>query len=156
MKLFIKLQVVNQMDDIFSLIFFLWIAYAFIAGANNKKKLPTPKTESDQYQQNEEPSTFEIPTLANDPNLSTDNLSSAEVVKVENLNSIEDIIRQRQEFLRRQNIITPASATLQSKDDPPKSKESEAPFKLNFEQKDALNAIVLAEIFNKPKALRKR
>ena len=156
MKLFIKLQVVNQMDDIFSLIFFLWIAYAFIAGANNKKKLPAPKTESDQYQQNEEPSTFEIPTLANDPNLSTDNLPSAEVVKVENLNSIEDIFRQRQEFLRRQNMITSESSDSPSNDDPPKSNESEAQFKLNFDKSNALNAIVLAEIFNKPKALRKR
>ena len=140
------------MDDIFSFIFFIWIAYSLLEGLVRKKQMPKLPPDQDQTQQDSEGEIFEIPTLANDPNLQRLPVPSEEVIEIDQTNSIRDILHQRQAMLR-SNISNERSPqiqqeqTLQQMDKPN--------INLNFTPTDTMNAMILSEIFNKPKALRK-
>ena len=109
------------MDDIFSIIFFIWIAYAILESIVRKKNIPTPQEQPTEID-------FEIPILENDPN-----------AKIQSPQSSESKIIQQQKVsqaIKKSNV----------------GQESY----LNFTSDDAMNAMVLAEIFSKPKSLRKK
>ena len=148
------------MDDLFSLIFFLWLAIAVVGNIFNKaKRLPPPTNQDlDQIQQNSEPAAFEIPTLANDPNIPVEPLPSREVVEVNQVSNVEDIFRQRQEMYKQR--LNQANSRIEPKVEEqvkiqPKQK-SNLPLNLNLTPEDTMNAMILSEIFNKPKSLRGR
>ena len=106
------------MDDIFSIIFFIWIAYAILESIVRKKNIPTPQEQPTEID-------FEIPILEN--------------AKIQSPQSSESKIIQQQKIsqaIKKSNV----------------GQESY----LNFTSDDAMNAMVLAEIFSKPKSLRKK
>ena len=140
------------MDDIFSMIFFIWIIYSILEGVVRKKQMP--KLPSDQTQQDNESATFEIPTLANDPNLQQLPIPSEEVIQIERGDSVADVYRRRLEILRSASSNTEQTTTTQNEQNT-QSKEKSA-LNLNFTPADTMNAMILSEIFNKPKALRRR
>ena len=140
------------MDDIFSIIFFIWIAYAFLEGLVRKKQMP--KLPSDQMQQDSEDPTFEIPTLANDPNLQQLPVPSEEVIQVDRARSVKDIFLQRQAMLQ-STSSTPSAPQIQQIEQEPQT-TAKLSLNLNFTPTDTMNAMILSEIFNKPKSLRKR
>ena len=140
------------MDDIFSIIFFIWIAYAVLEGLVRKK--PIPKLPSDQMQQDSEEPTFEIPTLANDPNLQQLPVPSEEVIQVERARSVKDMFLQRQAMLQSTYSTTVAPQMQQIEQEPQKTAKPN--LNLNFTPTDTMNAMILSEIFSKPKAMRKR
>ena len=140
------------MDDIFSMIFFIWIIYSILEGVVRKKQMP--KLPSDQTQQDNESATFEIPTLANDPNLQQLPIPSEEVIQIERGDSVADVYRRRLEILRSASSNTEQTTTTQNEQNT-QSKEKSA-LNLNFTPADTMNAMILSEIFNKPKSLRRR
>ena len=142
------------MDEIFSIIFFIWIIYSVLEGVVRKKPMPKLPSEQDQSQQDSEDAIFEIPTLANDPNLQRLPVPSEEVEQIERRNSVADVFRRRQEILKTISENQEQSA------EPPKvqntqSKEKSA-LKLDLTPTDSMHAMMLSEIFGKPKALRRR
>lgn len=145
------------------LIFFcIWMVlglFAHIYNKNKKKNLPPPtNSDLDQIQQNSEPAAFEIPTLANDPNIQVEPLPSREVVEVEQVNNVDELFRQRQEMYRQK--LAPTNLDIVSKIEEPRKKQpqkqSNSPINLDFTPEDAINAMILSEIFNKPKSLQRR
>ena len=142
------------MDDIFSMIFFIWIIYSILEGVVRKKQMPQLPSEQDQNQQDSESATFEIPTLANDPNLQQLPIPSEEVIQIERGDSVADVFRKRQEMLRTTSLNTKQSV-LNQNEQSNQSKEKSA-LNLNLTPNDTMNAMILSEIFNKPKALRRR
>ena len=146
------------MDDIFSLIFFLWFAAAVIGSIFDKKRRrlpPTPNQDLDQRQQDLEQPTFEIPTLANDPNISRDPLPAEEVIEVKQVNNVEEIFRQRKNLVRQKlSLQSPSYDTSQAEVNAEDKEKS--PLNLKLTPEDTMNAMILSEIFNKPKALRRR
>ena len=153
------------MDDIFSLIFFLWVAFTLFEGLGKKKKLPPPPSSNqdlDWQQQNEESATFEIPTLANDPNMAPQQpLPVEETVEIKQANNIEEIFRQRQALFRQRCSIQQSPELMQESEQTVKSnvksqtQTDSTKINLNLTQSDVLNAMVLSEIFSKPKSLRR-
>ena len=147
------------MDDIFTLIFFLWFAAAVIGSIFDKKRRrlpPTPNQDLDQRQQDLEQPTFEIPTLANDPNISRDPLPAEEVIEVKQVNNVEEIFRQRKNLVRQKlSLQSPSHDTTQAEVNNSEDKEK-SPLNLKLTPEDTMNAMILSEIFNKPKALRRR
>ena len=142
------------MDDIFSFIFFIWIAYSLLEVLVRKKQMPKLPSEQDQTQQDSEGAIFEIPTLANDPNLQRLPIPSEEVIQIERGDSIADVYRKRREMLRATSSTESTSQQLQSEQF---TQSIDKPnINLNFTPTDTMNAMILSEIFNKPKALRKR
>ena len=142
------------MDDIFSMIIFIWIIYSILEGVVRKKQMPKLPSEQDQTQQDSEGAIFEIPTLANDPNLQQLPVPSEEVIQIERGDSVADVLRKRQEMLRATSANTNQSSIHQDEQNiQPKEKSA---LNLNLTQTDAMNAMILSEIFNRPKALRKR
>ena len=142
------------MDDIFSMIFFIWIIYSILEGVVRKKQMPKLPSDQDQTQQDNESATFEIPTLANDPNLQQLPTPSEEVIQIERGDSVADVFRKRQEMLRTTSLNTKQSVLNQNEQsNQPKEKSA---LNLNFTPDDTMNAMILSEIFNKPKALRRR
>ena len=142
------------MDDIFSMIFFIWIIYSILEGVVRKKQMPKLPSDQDQTQQDSESSTFEIPTLANDPNLQQLPIPSEEVIQIERGDSVADVYRRRLEILRSASSNTEQTTTTQNEQNT-QSKEKSA-LNLNFTPADTMNAMILSEIFNKPKSLRRR
>ena len=144
------------------ILFCLWMVLGLIAhiyNKNKKKNLPSPtNSDLDQIQQNSESATFEIPTLANDPNVPVEPLPSREVVEVEQVNNVGELFRQRQEMYRQK--FAPTNLDIVSKIEEPIKKQpqqkSNSPINLNFTPEDTMNAMILSEIFSKPKSLRGR
>ena len=113
-------------------IFLIWLAITVIDNlAKRKKRLPQPKNDSPD---------FDIPTLPNDPNF------PGEEVPI---------------FIER-----PRQAEIRTKNSPPRQKkisvqeireaEETNEIDLNLTPSKVLNAFVLKEILDKPKALRRR
>ena len=112
------------MDDIFSVIFFIWIAFALLEGVVRKKKMPpTAQLPQEDINMPAEPNLIEIsqPLNTNQTNLKLPSQPKSQ--------SSREWIEE-----------TPKNETLN----------------LNFTPADTMNAIILSEIFNKPKARRKR
>ena len=113
-------------------IFLIWLAITVIDNlAKRKKRLPQPKNDSPD---------FDIPTLPNDPNF------PGEEVPI---------------FIER-----PRQAEIRTKNSPPRQKkiseqefhdsQEKNEFDLDLTPSKVLNAFVLKEILDKPKALRRR
>ena len=111
-------------------IFLIWLAITVIDNMSKRKKrrLPSPEHQPD----------FEIPTLANDPNFPGEEPIFVEV---------------------------PQSAEVRPKDFPPRPKKISAPARevepstkspLDLTPTTVLDAFVLTELLDKPKALRRR
>ena len=133
------------MDDIFSIIFFIWIAYAVLEGAIRKKKIPPPlQRPSEQRHEEDDTTDFEIPTLANDPN--------APIVLAPP-RAIVEIVQPEPK------IQSQSQDQIQAKYERAKKvteqEQTKPTLNLNFTQTDAMNAMVLSEIFSKPKSLRR-
>ena len=141
------------MDDILSMIFFIWIIYSVLEGVVRKKQMPKLPSEQDQTQQDNEGAIFEIPTLANDPNLQQLPVPSEEVIQIERSDSIADVYRKRREMLMAASTNTEQAIHQDEQSLQPKKKST---LNLNLTPTDTMNAMILSEIFNKPKALRKR
>ncbi len=140
--------------DGFEWIIALWILFSLL-GNLAKKKLPPPQMPPDINSENQPGTDFEIPTLANDPNfpgeeptiLINDTTPQAEIREMD----LEEIyrrtkIRDRENFRSVQKIETPEKIE--------SSKLPDIVFGLNPES--SKEALILAEIFGKPKALRQR
>ena len=113
-----------------------------IGGIFSKKKLPPPSTdESMQHQQNSEAESFDIPILANDPNIPQ--LPNQEIVIDTQPSNIESIYRQRQQFKQVNQKL-------------PKVNKNESTEMPAFNQMNALDAMIYSEIFGKPKSLRRK
>ena len=117
------------MDDIFSVIFFIWIAFALLEGIVRKKKMPPPTN---------------LPSEDINPPIEPD----------------IDIIDIAQPLKRFQSspktLPKPVPKII---DQPPiqsQPTQQTQELNLNFTPSDTMNAIILSEIFSKPKALRKR
>ena len=116
------------MDDIFSVIFFIWIAFALLEGIVRKKKMPPA------------PTAPQLPTEDIKPPVETIEPNVIEIAQPLRINE----------------------PTQQPKPIPqPKVKWTEPAQKnptlnLNFTPTDTMNAMILSEIFGKPKSLRKR
>ena len=133
------------MDDIFSIIFFIWIAYAILEGVIQKKKIPPPlQLPSEQKSEDEASIDFQIPTLANDPNSPIVLAPPKSVVEI---------------FQPEPPIQPQSQNQIQSRYERSKrlmeDEQNKPTINLNFTQADAMNAMILSEIFNKPKSLRK-
>ena len=133
----------DSMDDIFSIIFLLMVIFTFLDGAFNKKKRPpsVPPPAPD----------LDIPTLANDPNIKVQQEVTVEpqpkIFPRGVTNNITESYRQKYKL---QRIVEERSLkTKTPTEDRPKAEAA-----LNAD--DALDAMILSEIFNKPKALRRR
>ncbi|MBR2178833.1 MAG: hypothetical protein IJ862_00340 [Selenomonadaceae bacterium] len=142
------------MDDIFSVILFIWIIYSILEGVVRKKQMPKLPSDQDQAQQDSENAIFEIPTLANDPNLQQLPVPSEEVIQVERGDSIAEIYQKRREMLRTASTHTEQPTINRDKQNSQQSEKSS--LNLNLTPTDTMNAVILSEIFNKPKALRRR
>lgn len=132
----------DNMDDIFSIIFVLMVIFTFVDGSSKKKKrstgMPPPTPDLD------------IPTLENDPNIKvqqeitvepTDKIIPRGVTNNITENYRQKYAQQRQAEERSIKVKNP-------------SREQTKEAALNAD--DALNAMILSEIFDKPKALRRR
>ena len=132
------------MDDIFSIIFFIWIAYAILEGIIQKKKIPPLQLPSEQQSEDGASTDFQIPTLANDPNSPIVLAPPKSVVEI---------------FQPEPPIQSQSQHQLQSRYERAKQlmeqEQNKPTINLNFTQADAMNAMILSEIFNKPKSLRK-
>ena len=117
-------KLLNGIDDVFSLLFILFIVMSFLDGAVRRKqtKIPPPPLDGD----------LNIPTLANDPTVAVEQ---------------EVVVEPKKK--RRAELKTPSIRPTQSERTQPVEKPM-----LNAD--DALNAMIAAEIFDKPKALRRR
>lgn len=131
------------MDDIFSIIFFIWIGYALLEGIVRKKQIPPPlQLPSERRSEEDEVSDFEIPTLANDPNVPIDlaqNKSVYEIFKPAPTKQLQPQQTHHQVTKQSDNSI-----------------QEETKINISLTQSDAMNAMILSEIFNKPKSLRRR
>ncbi len=148
------------MDDFFSIIFFIWFAFVILEGLVKKRQVPpTIDSDLDRQQQNSESATFEIPTLANDPNLQRDPIPTEEVLQSAEIKTTEQIFRQRQELFRQSLLNQTKNKTIEPQKPLAQRQskfDSNINLNLNFTEADALNAMILSEIFNKPKSLRRR
>lgn len=114
----------------------LWVIISIIESVGSRKKNPPPQippNDSDDFN-------FEIPTLANDPN------KPAEVQEI----NLAELYRQKKQ-----------AAQISAQ---PKTKTEEKIFveeenkniEVEISPASAMNAIILSEILDKPKALRKK
>lgn len=126
----------------------LWIIFIVVQNVLEKKKPKSPPNLPPQNQENN--FDFEIPTLANDPNfpgeenqiLIEEKTPSAEVREI----NLEDFYREKKSeaeknFRETEKIFHEVE-------------QKKLPFDLNSET--AMNAIILSEIFGKPKSLQRK
>lgn len=117
-----------------SFIIVMWIIVAIIQAVNDRKKAPPPP------QIPPEDLNFEIPTLANDPN------KSAEVQEI----NLAELYRQRKQ----------AAEKLAASKVQPEQKifveEETKNFEFDITPASAMNAIIISEILDKPKSLRRK
>lgn len=116
-------------------IFLIWLAITVIDNLAKRKKrrLPPPQNQNDAPD-------FDIPTLANDPNL------PGEEVPI--------FIERPQQVEVRPKDFTPPRPKKFS--EPPRKVQEPDEFDLTLTPSTVANAFVLAEILDKPKALRRR
>lgn len=130
-----------------TLLVILWVVIIVVQAIRDGKKKknlpPTPPSESTNKN-------FEIPTLANDPNFPGEDVTvfkdenkPAEVREV----SFTEIYRQRKAEVNENVSARKVESNL--------TEEKKSSLPLNLTAESAMNAIVLSEIFGKPKALRK-
>ena len=121
-----------------SFIIVLWIIVSIVSAITDRKKAPPPP-ENPQNDSNRN-FTFEMPTLANDPNQYVENQEI----------DLAELYRQKKQ-------ATKNSADTKLK---PENKNFVAEETKNIEVEispaSAMNAIILSEILDKPKALKKR
>ncbi len=131
-----------------SLLVILWVVILIVQSVTDKKKKkklpPVPPAE------NADDRNFDIPTLANDPNFPGEDVTvyrdterPAEVRKV----NFSEMYRQRK-AAREKIPARTAESTVQTTVNEGKS------LPLNLNAESAMNAMILSEIFGKPKALR--
>lgn len=134
----------------FSLFVIIWIVILIVENvAGKKKKLPQNQPPA------EKSGKLNIPTLANDPNFPgedvtvfEDEVKPAEVREI----GFTEMYRQRKADLGAEKI---SARTVETNfENSSENKKSNLPLNLNAES--AMNAIILSEIFGKPKALRRR
>ena len=114
------------------------------------RKMPSPKPLPTNTTGKGE---FEIPTLANDPNLPNESVTifqdEDKPAEVREINFTE-LYRQRKAEVHEKISVHTEEIKLQTADE----NKSSLPFNLTAES--AMNAIILSEIFGKPKALQHR
>lgn len=146
----IALGALENMDDIFSVIFMLMVVFTFIDGANKKKQTqsPPPSTGAD----------LDIPTLANDPNIEVQQeviVQPQEKIVPRGLtNSVTENYRRRYE--RQKRDIKDEARKEEARKEEALRVERLQDSKAALSSDEALDAIVLSEILGKPKALRRR
>ena len=106
-----------------------------VAGKKIKRPPIQPPSEKN-------PTNFDIPTLPGDPNFPG-----------EDLKIFQDELKQAEVREFNQNV---SEKKFQSKFDEKKSSDVKENLPLNLTADSAMNAIILSEIFGKPKALRRR
>ena len=131
----------DAMDDVFAVVFLIALVVSFFDGGKKKRQsggappLPTPD--------------IDIPTLANDPNIKVQQEVTVEpppkIVPRGVTNSVTESYRQK---YKQQRLAEERSMKLKS----PSENRTEAV----LDADDALNAMILKEIFDSPKALRRR
>ena len=116
----------------------IWIIFLVVQNvADKKKKSKQPPINS------ENPPDFEIPTLANDPNF-PDEKTSIQSAEVREIN-LAEIYRQKKIESQNFSEQTEKIHEVEQKNLP-----------LNLNSETAMNAMILSEIFGKPKSLRRR
>ena len=116
----------------------IWIIFLVVQNvADKKKKSKQPPINS------ENPPDFEIPTLANDPNF-PDEKTSIQSAEVREIN-LAEIYRQKKIESQNFSEQTEKIHEVEQKNLP-----------LNLNSETAMNAMILNEIFGKPKSLRRR
>lgn len=134
-----------------SFIIVLWIIISIAQAINDRKKTPPPPQAPPP--QNSTDLNFEIPTLANDPNKAEDIEEVGEVREVEvleetaEISDIEEIYRRRK--LEEQNN---SAAKVQSKILPVEEKNAD----FDLTPAAIMNSIIMNDILDKPKALRRK
>lgn len=132
-----------------SIIIVLWIIISIAQAVNDRKKNPQPPPPVPPPN-NSTDSNFEIPTLANDPNQNSeieeiDNFDEYdEFDDVEEKPDIEEIYQQRKMDIKNKSATSETEAV------------KEKNIELDLTPAAVLNAIVLNDILDKPKALRRR
>ena len=114
-----------------SFVIVLWIIVAIIQAIDRKKNPPPPIPPNDSDDIN-----FEIPTLANDPN------KSAEVQEI----NLAEIYRQKKN-------IAAADKKTETK---MLVEEETKNIEIDITPTAAMNAVILSEILDKPKSLRRK
>ena len=138
------------MDNIFSLIFLLWAAFAILEGFSRKLKPPVPPPNLPLPPQSSQPSSeqpdFEIPTLLNEPaNLSRLPSESANLT-IEPVNSSNHLSSDDSDDVPTPKLNSSSAAHL----------PSDTLLSNLSQQNDFVSALILSEIFSKPKSFRKR
>ncbi|MBQ9486832.1 MAG: hypothetical protein IJU91_03385 [Selenomonadaceae bacterium] len=137
-----------------SLLAILWVVILIVQAVNDKKKkkLPPPAPPAE----NTEGRNFDIPTLANDPNFPGEDVTvyrdaerPAEVREV----NFTEMYRQRKSTAREKVSARTAESNVESNVQTTANESKSLPLNLNAES--AMNAMILSEIFGKPKALRR-
>ena len=130
-----------------TLLVILWIVIIVVQAIRDGKKKKPPTVSPQQTTGNKD---FEIPTLANDPNFPGEDITvfkdetkPAEVREV----TFTELYRQRKAEVNENLPARKVESNLTAE------KKSSLP--LNLTAESAMNAIILSEIFGKPKALRK-
>ena len=126
----------------------IWIIFLVVQNVADKKKKKNPPNLPPQNQENN--FDFEIPTLANDPNfpgeenqiLIEEKNPSAEVREI----NLEELYSEKKSAAKRNFHETEKISE--------EVEQKKLPLELNSET--AMNAIILSEIFGKPKSLRKK
>lgn len=126
----------------FSIIIILWIAFLVIENiAGRKKKKVPPPNPAETSMSN---TSFDIPNLANDPNFPGEDVTvfKDEFKPAEVREKISS--QPKTEFQSEKNFRREDNA------------ESKSNLPLNLNADSAMNAIILSEIFGKPKALQRK
>ena len=111
----------------FSLFVIIWIVILIVENFANKKKKNLPPAENNN-------NNFDVPTLPNNPNFPGEDL------KISHVDSNQNVSEKN---------FQPNSNEFSS----PKVQKN---FPVNLTANSALNAVILSEIFGKPKALRRK
>lgn len=145
----IALGALENMDDIFSVIFMLMVVFTFIDGANKKKQTQAPPTTG---------ADLDIPALANEPNIEVQQeviVQPQEKIVPRGLtNSVTENYRRRYE--RQKRDIKDEARKEEARKEEALRVERLQDSKAALSSDEALDAIVLSEILGKPKALRRR
>ena len=126
-----------------SLLAILWVVILIVQAVTDKKKKKLPSVPPSESAGNAD---FDIPTLANDPNLPEENVKSAEVREINFSETYHQNKSAREKISARALENNLQTAT--------NEKNKNLPLNLNAES--AMNAMILSEIFGKPKALRRK
>ena len=110
-----------------SFIVVLWVIISIAQAINDRKKAPPPP---------QIPPDFEIPTLANDPN------KPAEIEEID----LEELYQQRKESMKNS-----AAEKFQTE-----VTDEEKTSEIDLTPNAIMNSIIMNEILDKPKALRRR